>query len=233
MIFNLDTREALPFVFIRMSERLGRNKLYFCSFFKWAGIPGKFYLHITTLGHDVSLFPDHTCCLPRIHIPGCSPLTSGCLQEIAWLSNNFSYIFPSPLFPDSWCSCCLQSAVNTLFCGLLMSQISVTFHSHIKWLKTLLLLTSAIDVAMFVFVILCHSAQLTHWCQAQPSMKPLSILVLLSNHSSSTCSDAKVEMSSPVCSEGSGCIYFMKSLLTSSCFGSLWRKCRFQAEGFW
>lgn len=32
MIFSLDPKEALPFVFICMSERLGRNKLYFCSF---------------------------------------------------------------------------------------------------------------------------------------------------------------------------------------------------------
>lgn len=32
MIFNLDPREALPFVFICMSERLGKNKLYFCLF---------------------------------------------------------------------------------------------------------------------------------------------------------------------------------------------------------
>lgn len=84
-----------------------------------------------------------------------------------------------------------------------------------------------------MFVILCHSAQLSHWCQAQSSMKPLSILVLPSNHSSSMCSDAKVEMSSPLCSEGPGCIWFMKSLLTSSWFIFLWRKCRFQAEGFW
>lgn len=32
IIFSLDTREALPFVFIHTSERLGKNKLYFCLF---------------------------------------------------------------------------------------------------------------------------------------------------------------------------------------------------------
>lgn len=116
-----------------------------------------------------------------------------------------------------------------------MSQISVTYISFSHKMIENFVNTDSFCQSMLprLFVMLCHSAQLSHWCQAQPGMKPLSILVLLSNHSSSRCSDAKVEMISPVCSEGSGCIYFMKSVLTRSWFRFPWRKCRFQAEGFW
>lgn len=70
-------------------------------------------------------------------------------------------------------------------------------------------------------------------CQAQSNTKCCCILEWLSSYSSYKCSEAMVETSCLVCSEGSGCICFMKSFLTSNWFRYLQRKCRFQAEGFW